>query len=115
MEYTILGRTGLRVSVMGLGCGGVSRLGQKTGKSETDSIALVHHALDQGINFIDTAEAYHTEEIVGKALSGFRRKSVVLSTKASMFRNNALITPRDLVEAVESSLRNLRVLPEIPA
>lgn len=92
---------------MGLGCGGVSRLGQKAGKSETDSIALIHQALDQGINFIDTAEAYDTEKIIGKALSGFQRTNVVLSTKASMFPNNALITPQNLVEAVESSLRNL--------
>ena len=48
MEYTTLGRTGMRVSVAGLGCGGHSRLGTATGKSEAESIAVVRTALDLG-------------------------------------------------------------------
>ena len=107
MEYTTLGRTGLKVSVMGLGCGGLSCLGQSTGKSENESINLVHKALDFGINFIDTAETYNTEEIVGKAMKGLRREDVVLSTKAPMYRDNKLITADDLVQAAENSLRKL--------
>ena len=107
MAYTILGKTNLRVSVMGLGCGGVSRLGQKTGKSERESIHLVHQALDHGINFFDTAESYNTEEVLGKALKGVRRENIVLSTKASIYRDNKLITPRGIVQAVETSLRKL--------
>ncbi len=56
-RLTTLGRTGLRVSVSGLGCGGHSRLGQTSGASESASVALVERALDLGINFIDTARA----------------------------------------------------------
>ena len=55
MEYRVLGRTGLSVSVMGLGCGGPSRLGKATGKTEEESIAVVRTALDLGINFLDLA------------------------------------------------------------
>jgi len=107
MEYTILGRTGLRVSVMGLGCGGISRLGQLTGKSEAESISLVRRALDLGINFADTAETYGTEEILGKALKGRKRQELVLSTKAPMYLNNKLIAAKDLVQSAENSLRKL--------
>ena len=60
MEYTTLGRTGWRVSIAGLGCGGPSRLGQATGKSEQESIAVVRRAVDLGINLIDPAEVYGT-------------------------------------------------------
>ena len=76
MDYRTLGRTGLRVSVMGWGAGGPSRLGQRDEvNSEADSVALVQRGLDAGINFIDTAEAYRTEEIVGKAIAGRERDS----------------------------------------
>ena len=81
MEYTTLGRSGLQVSVAGLGCGGHSRLGKATGKSEQESIAVVRQALDLGINLIDTAEAYGTEAIVGKALQTVPRAQVVIATK----------------------------------
>ena len=70
MERTILGRTGLAVTVMGIGCGGPSRVGQRTGKSVTESVAVVRQALDAGVNLIDTAEGYQTEEIVGQAIRG---------------------------------------------
>ena len=60
MQYTTLGRTGLRVSVAGLGCGGNSRLGLGAGRSEQEAIALVRCAIDLGVNFFDTAEAYGT-------------------------------------------------------
>jgi len=61
MEYTTLGRTGLKVSRMGLGCGGHSRLGLSTGSTETEAENVVRAALSLGINFIDTAEGYGTE------------------------------------------------------
>ena len=51
MEYTTLGRTGLRVSVAGLGCGGFSQLGLGTGKSEADATLIIHEALDLGVGF----------------------------------------------------------------
>ena len=81
MEYTILGRSGLRASIVGLGCGGPSRLGQAVGKSERESIAVVRQALDLDISLFDTAEVCGTEAIVGKALQAVPRDRVVISTK----------------------------------
>ena len=74
MEYVGLGRTGLRVSVAGLGCGGFSRLGLGRGKSEAEAVALIHQALDLGVNLFDTAAAYGTEAVLGKALEAVRRE-----------------------------------------
>lgn len=88
MEFTRLGRTGLKVSVTGLGCGGHSRLGQSSGATPGESENVVRAALDLGINFIDTAAAYGTEEIVGNALVG-RRDDVVLSTKIQIIPKGA--------------------------
>ena len=68
MEYTTLGRTELKVSVAGLGCGGFSRLGLNTGGTEASAIAIIHAALDQGVNLLDTAAPYDTEGVVGKAI-----------------------------------------------
>lgn len=83
MDYKILGRTGLNVSVAGLGCGGHSRLGQSYGNSVEQSVAVVRAAIDMGINFIDTAAAYGTEKIVGEALRG-RRDKIIVSTKTAI-------------------------------
>ena len=83
MDYVTLGRTGLKASVMGLGAGGPSRIGKGTGKATEESVAVVRHALDNGINIIDTAEFYRTEKIVGEAIKGYDRESIILSTKKS--------------------------------
>src|SRR5258708_5890401 len=99
MERTTLGRTGLDVSIAGLGCGGHSRLGLTNGGSEDAAVAVVHRALDLGINLIDTARVYGTEEVVGRALAS-RRDDVVLSTKAMPELNGELIS----AEALRSSL-----------
>ncbi|MFX1456499.1 MAG: aldo/keto reductase [Promethearchaeota archaeon] len=104
MKYTTLGRTGLNVSIMGMGCGGPSRVGQSTGNSEEDSIAVVKHALKSGINFIDTAESYRTERIVGKAIKGFNRENLVISTKKSTWGR---LKPQDVLKSLERSLENL--------
>ncbi|MFW9895616.1 MAG: aldo/keto reductase [Candidatus Thorarchaeota archaeon] len=104
MKYTTLGRTGLKVSIMGMGCGGPSRVGQSTGNSEEDSIAVVKHALKSGINFIDTAESYRTERIVGKAIEGFNRENLVISTKKSTWGS---LKPQDVLKSLERSLENL--------
>lgn len=108
MDYTTLGRTGLRVSVAGLGCGGSSRLGQGTGKTVAESVALVRAAIDLGVTFIDTAEAYGTEDIVGEALSAIPRERVVVSTKSRVRRGETLISADDVVHSLEDSLRRLR-------
>src|SRR4029453_1213988 len=82
MEYRPLGKTGLTVSVAGLGCGGNSRLGLGRGASVDDCVAIVRTAVDLGVNFLDTAEAYGTEEIVGTAARSYDRDKLVISTKA---------------------------------
>ncbi len=86
METRILGGTGLEVTVMGIGAGGPSRIGQSAGKSDAESIAIVREALDAGITFIDTAEAYGTEAIVGEAVQGRDRGSYVVASMKSSGR-----------------------------
>lgn len=105
MDYVTFGRTGLRVSVMGLGCGGPSRIGQSSAKSTDESIAIVRQAFDAGVNFFDTAEAYQTETLVGTALAGIDRTQVVISTKKS-YRQE--ISPALVRAGVEASLQRLR-------
>jgi aryl-alcohol dehydrogenase-like predicted oxidoreductase len=95
MQYTTLGRTGLKVSVAGLGCGGNSRIGLGTGASEAQSVALVREALDLGVNFLDTANAYETEGVVGKAIKGRPRDSVVISTKSHATSASAVVANLD--------------------
>jgi len=110
MQYKILGRTGLNVSVAGLGCGGHSRLGQTYGSSEAQSIAVVSAALDLGINFVDTAAAYGTEKIVGAAIKG-RREKVILSTKTGIISwaepNSKPFSGAQVLEHLEKSLARL--------
>ena len=89
---------------MGFGCGGPSRAGQSTGRSEGESVAVVRQALDAGINFVDTAEAYRTEEIVGQAIKGLDRSQLVISTKKSAGQNT---TTQDVVQSLETSLQRL--------
>lgn len=108
MEYVTLGKTGLRASVLGLGAGGHSRLGQRTGASEEESARVVRRALELGINFIDTAEAYGTEAIIGRALREVRREEILLSTKKSLSYEGRLITAAELTRGLDDSLRRLQ-------
>lgn len=80
MQYTTLGRTGLKVSVVGLGAGGPSRLGLEQGRPVEGAVKLIQYALDQGINLIDLGAPYGTDELVAKAI-GKRRQEVILSAK----------------------------------
>ncbi len=107
MERTTLGRTGLSVSVMGLGCGGHSRLGLATGGSEENAVAVVQRARTLGVNFFDTAEGYGTETAVGKALAETPRGEVVLSTKVGPRGENGPRSPAGLTERVDGCLRRL--------
>jgi aryl-alcohol dehydrogenase-like predicted oxidoreductase len=107
MDYTTLGRTGLKVSVAGLGCGGNSRLGLSTGKTEADAVALIRAALDLGVNLIDTAAAYGTEAVVGQALRGVARDKVVVCTKVSAQKGEKQFTPEWVVQSLDNSLRLL--------
>lgn len=107
MEYRILGRTGLKVSVMGIGAGGPSRLGQRdNSKSEAESVDLVLRGLDAGINFIDTAEAYRTEAIIGAAVAQRDRSKLIISTKKRLRGEN--ITREELRAGLHDSLRQLQ-------
>ena len=108
MDYTTLGKTELKVSVAGLGCGGNSRLGQGTGKSVEESVGIVRKAIELGVNFIDTAANYRTEGIVGEAIKPFPRDSVVVATKATIRKAGALAPVEQIVESLETSLRELQ-------
>ena len=106
METVRFGRTGLEVSVAALGCGGHSRLGMRTGHDEAHATRIVEHAIDRGINLIDTSSAYGTETAVGKAIRG-KRDRVFVSTKASTRRGDQLLSASDLAESIELSLTRL--------
>src|SRR6476620_12610709 len=104
MNFTTLGKTNLRVSVAGLGTGGFSRLGLKTGKSEDEAARLIHEAVGLGVNFIDTATSYGTEGVVGQALKTIPRDAVVIATK-TQFRGKEWRTPQQVVASLDDSLR----------
>lgn len=109
MQYRNLGHSGLKVSVLGLGA---NAFGGRVDK--TTSIRVLHHAVDQGITFIDTANIYtdtRSESIIGEAFEG-RRHDVILATKVGMKRGEG---PYDqgssrlhVLREVEGSLRRLR-------
>jgi aryl-alcohol dehydrogenase-like predicted oxidoreductase len=88
MKTRALGTQGLQVSEIGLGCMGLSDFYSSSGATEDQAVSLIHLALDMGVNFLDTSDAYgpHTNErTVGRALKG-RRDSVVLATKFGIVR-----------------------------
>ena len=110
MEYRTLGRTGLRVSVLGIGTGGPSQFGQSTGVPEADIARMVRRALALGVNFFDTAAGYgESEAILGRALTGVPREDYVLATKVQVARDEWTSSPDDVVASVERSLARLRV------
>jgi L-galactose dehydrogenase len=109
MEYRRLGRTGLRVSKLGLGTGGASMLGQQQGLDQTAVTALVRRALDLGVNLIDTAPIYRqSERLLGSALAGVPRESYLLATKFWPNRSGPLQPTGALRASVERSLRRLK-------
>src|SRR5690348_5861885 len=105
MHHTTLGRTGLKVSVAGLGTGGFSRLGLRAGKTEDEAATLIQEAYDLGVNFIDTAPSYGTEGVVGKALKSLPRDKVVIATKAQIHRNNEWHSPERVIASLDNSLK----------
>src|SRR3954468_20661345 len=110
MNYRPLGRTGVQVSPLSLG---TMMFGAWGNTDHHDSIRIIHRALDEGINFVDTADVYsagESEEIVGKALKG-RRDDVVLATKfwgpMGEDPNQRGVSRRWIISEVENSLRRL--------
>jgi aryl-alcohol dehydrogenase-like predicted oxidoreductase len=111
MHYRTLGRTGIKVSPYALGA---MMFGAMGNPDHDDAIRIIGKALDAGINFIDTADAYsrgESEEIVGQALKG-RRSQVVLATKVHLPMgddpNQRGNSRRWIMTAVENSLRRLQ-------
>ncbi len=112
MKYRSLGRTGIRISEVGLGTWGMG--GDRYGRADdAESRRALLRALELGINHIDTAPIYgdgHSEEVIGAAIAG-RRHEVVLATKVGMFpggRQNFDYSGTAVVREVENSLRRLR-------
>jgi aryl-alcohol dehydrogenase-like predicted oxidoreductase len=129
-----LGRSGLTVSALGLGCMGMSDFYGATSDDNPESVATIHRALDLGVTFLDTSDMYGVganEELVGKAIAD-RRHQVVLATKFGVRRRADDPTyrsvsgrPEYVREACEASLRRLgldyidlyyqhRVDPDVP-
>ena len=108
-----LGSSGISVSAIGLGC--MSLSGTYGASNDDDGIALIREALDQGITFLDTSDAYgqgHNEELVGKAIAG-RRSELILATKFGNVGGRggkfAEGRPEHVSSSCEASLKRLRV------
>jgi aryl-alcohol dehydrogenase-like predicted oxidoreductase len=115
MQKRQLGKSGLEVSAIGLGCMGMS-FGYGTVADKTEMITLIHKAVEQGITFFDTAEVYGpyiNEELVGEALAPFR-KDVIIATKFGFNIQDGKQAgvnskPAHIKEVAEASLKRLKV------
>lgn len=113
MQKRILGKSGLEVSALGLGCMGLT-FGYGTATNEADAIALIQKAVELGVTFFDTAEAYSqggNEDLVGKALKPYRSK-VVIATKFGFKNGNSAqgldSSPERIKAVAEASLKHLQ-------
>jgi aryl-alcohol dehydrogenase-like predicted oxidoreductase len=108
MEYRQLGKSGLKVSAIGLGGNTFGN-----GADEAQTARIIHHALDLGINFIDTADIYSrglSETYVGKAVAGRRREAIIATKVRGRMGdrpNDEGLSRKHIMEGVEASLRRL--------
>jgi aryl-alcohol dehydrogenase-like predicted oxidoreductase len=110
MQYRRLGKTGLNLSVLSLGSGGLNRFGQLRYVSRKSIHGLVRRALDLGINYFDTASGYSdSESILGEALRGIPRDQYYLSSKVFPLHENVIISAAEAQRLVERSLHRLGV------
>ena len=112
MEKRILGKSGLEVSAIGLGCMGMSH-GYGPDSDKKESIAAIHRAIDLGVTFFDTAEIYDDNEIlVGEALASYYDK-VVIATKCGIKNINGKQVvdgrPEEIRKSAEKSLKRLGI------
>jgi len=114
MEKRKLGRTSIEVTAIGLGC--MSMSGVYGNASDEESISVIHHALERGINHLDSSDMYgwgHNEQLLGRALKG-RRDKVILATKFGQTKGadgkqGIDGRPEYVVQACEASLKRLGV------
>ncbi|MGZ3914978.1 MAG: aldo/keto reductase [Flavisolibacter sp.] len=113
MQKRILGKTGLQVSALGLGCMGLS-FGYGPATEKQDALNLIRKAFELGVTFFDTAEAYgpyHNEELLGEALEPFR-KEVVIATKFGFKEGKTHLgtdsRPENIRAVAEASLKRLK-------
>lgn len=109
LDHRVLGRTGMSVSVMGLGSGGPSQLGQRKGTDVESVRRLLSTGLERGINLIDTAPGYGSSEpLLGEALNGLPRNDLLLCSKFNPFDSDGnLHAEGELRLSLERSLRHL--------
>jgi diketogulonate reductase-like aldo/keto reductase len=107
MRYKILGRTGVEVASVGVGCMGIGGALERSSTSDRDHVRALEMAIDCGMIFLDTAEVYgqgHSEELVGQALRG-KRDNIFVASKVSPEH----LGYHDVIKAAEASLRRLRI------
>ncbi len=108
LPVRLLGNTGLRVTAIGLGGGGFSRLGIGRDNGTQNAEVVTRAALNAGINLIDTAEAYGTESAIGNVISQVARDNLVLSTKLSYKIDGQIKTAGQIEASLDASLKRLR-------
>src|SRR5690349_7119252 len=114
MEMRTLGKSGIKVSAIGLGL--MSMSGIYGNANDDESIRVIHHALDQGINFLVSSDMYgwgHNEELLGRALKG-RREGVIVATKFGQTKGadgkqGVDGRPEYVLQACDASLKRLGI------
>ncbi|MCB2108606.1 MAG: aldo/keto reductase [Rhodobacteraceae bacterium] len=114
MQQRELGKSGLKVSALGLGCMGMSTFYGIS--DEKESLATLRHAIDRGVTFFDTAELYgngHNEDLLGKAIKG-QRDGLVIATKFGIRQSETGVTPANgkpdyVIAACDASLKRLGI------